>query len=88
MPVGTCRHCKEPKTWLAARDLCTACYGNLDIRNRYPLLSGTMPEAVSEPLDDGDPTEEELERTIREQRKNLPAWWREEESRKHSGNDR
>lgn len=64
-----CLHCKRLR-WPQGRNLCPTCHRVPAIRNLYPNLRGDGKVTPRR-----DPTEEELEACIAEQRKNLPDWW-------------
>ena len=61
-----CVHCGVKKT-IQARGLCRFCWNRPRIREMYPVIMDTAPRR--------EPTEEELDAIIAEQRKCLPADW-------------
>ena len=63
--MSICRHCKLPRR-LIRRGLCKRCYYTRAIRERYG--------PVKDSANLGEPTEEELERMIREQLPTMPPW--------------
>lgn len=68
-----CRHCYKRRA-SQARGLCSSCYFDRAIRERYPQKERGQPWA--DPLEpDEEPTQEKLERIIREQQQRLPSWW-------------
>lgn len=66
--MEVCIHCRQNKGYLHRRGLCQTCFGKKQIRFRYPKLGQP----------DREPTEEEVEQTIKEQMENLPPWWHED----------
>jgi len=72
---------RYPSGKLRKRGLCWRCHANPAIRALYPLEPKRPPR-------DTEPTEEELERTIREQKRRLPKWWArhvEDQERRETG---
>ena len=68
--MSLCLHCQH-RNANASRGLCRYCYRVPEIRQQYPVLS----KWVSGAGEFHEPTAEELEATIAEQRANLPDWW-------------
>ncbi len=79
-----CKHCHKNST--RQRGLCWGCYKDRTIRDQYPSESKYNPKRFGFKADH-EPTEEELEATIAEQRQCLPAWWDEETRRMLGGLD-
>ena len=71
-----CVHCKREVRRLQARNLCWPCYRNPTIRPFYGRIRPKTGGAVNPP--DVEPSEDEVERTIREQMENLPDWWKDD----------
>lgn len=61
-----CLHCKTRKC-NRPRGLCESCYARPSIRRRYAMIP-TEPKRIA-----NEPTMEELEKTIAEQRPTMPA---------------
>ena len=68
-----CRHCQTNAAIRTKRGLCTRCYFTPAVRSLYPAR-------VVRPFAH-EPTMDELEALIAEQRKCLPAWWDSETER-------
>jgi hypothetical protein len=66
-----CRHCKIKKS-CRPRGLCWTCYYKPGVRELHPCTSKYSPK--------GKQTEEDVEKTVQEQMKNLPDWWFKEPS--------
>lgn len=66
-----CRHCGQ-KRICRPRRLCHSCYAVVAIRDQYP---------AAPKKNDREPTMAELEQTIAEQLKCLPAWWTKEKGK-------
>ncbi len=64
-----CRHCGE-KLANRPRGLCRKCYFS-PARDLYPATS----KYANKGYERHEPTEEEVEATVAEQMKCLPAWW-------------
>ena len=76
-----CVHCGAVRV-VRARGLCYPCYAR--VRPQYPrLVSGLAIGDKRAPA--GEPTEAELERTIAEQMRCLPAWWWADVARMNGG---
>lgn len=63
MKKSPCAECGAVR-WLAGRGLCKPCSADPAVRDRYATLTEAR-----------EPTAEEVERTVAEQRANLPPWW-------------
>jgi hypothetical protein len=72
-----CLHCREREAAPHRRGLCRRCYAHAEVRCLYQRESMARPNH--------EPTEEELEVTIAEQRKRLPRWWSEDTARMEAG---
>jgi hypothetical protein len=86
--VNTCLHCGPTHRKLAQRGLCWACSRWPAIRRLYPPLYPKVRASCYRPPQP-EPTEEQLEACIAEQRRpeNLPAWWDSEERKQGRGID-
>lgn len=78
MNLGECLHCLRTRR-IRSRGLCSPCAQRPEVREQYPRLKASYRPRGYEP------TEEELEAIITEQRANLPKWFREEEERRQRG---
>lgn len=67
-----CRHCVKNRV-LRPRGLCWRCYYRPGVRDLYPSTSKYAPGH--------EPSAEEVEATVEEQMKCLPAWWQSEAGR-------
>lgn len=79
MRLTDCLHCREPAGVNVRRGLCRRCYTTAAIRRKYPRDESRAPGR--------EPTEEELDAMIAEQRANLPPWWDAETRRMNGGDD-
>lgn len=70
--MNVCRHCNTGKV-NRPRGLCWACYYTPGVKELYPVTSKYAPK--------GEPTAEEVRRTVAEQSRKLPAWWEAEKCR-------
>ena len=73
-----CRHCNRRKV-SKPRQLCYRCHLTPGIRCLYPTDATMRPDLIA-----GRPkteTEADLDRLIAHQRRQLPAWWREESAK-------
>ncbi len=77
--IQLCKHCNFRARQKRKRELCNHCYETLTIRILYP--SGKSLRRLGLLPDDKEPTEEELNSLIEEQRQHLPDWWDEEDRR-------
>lgn len=70
-----CAHCDQ-RAATRPRGLCTRCYDDRDIRDRFPIEASKYTAR-------GEPTWEELERIETEQRALIPTldWWNRESER-------
>jgi hypothetical protein len=66
-----CRHCRKNLA-CRPRRLCFRCHSDPSVRNLYPSRNKF---ASYKSRGESDPTEAELDATIAEQMKRLPAWW-------------
>jgi hypothetical protein len=65
-----CRHCHRRQALPGRRGLCATCHRDRAVRDLYPRT-----DAAPADHDAGEPSAEDLERTIAEQAAALPAWW-------------
>jgi len=66
MSIGICRHCQRERS-LKLKGLCHRCYSQEDIRKQY--------KSESKFRSNGEPSQEEVDRTVQEQMKCLPSWF-------------
>lgn len=96
---ANCRHCNRYQT-VHSRGLCWTCYRTPGLKDQYPPMpkaeasrlgakaSLEKRQAMREEFGTEEPTDEQLEAMIAEQRKKLPRWWKddaEQERRKEPG---